>query len=58
MVTYRLLLLPLKCKNYFSFINNFSYKMYRFLFRICPTPIVDMLTVRFCAMPTYQNVKG
>ncbi|XP_054733328.1 short-chain dehydrogenase/reductase family 9C member 7 [Anastrepha obliqua] len=32
------------------------YKLYRFLFRICPTPIVDLLTVPFCAMPTYQQV--
>ncbi|XP_011212654.2 retinol dehydrogenase 7 [Bactrocera dorsalis] len=32
------------------------YKIYRFLFRFCPTPIVDLLTVRFCALPTYQNV--
>ncbi|XP_017475092.1 PREDICTED: D-beta-hydroxybutyrate dehydrogenase, mitochondrial [Rhagoletis zephyria] len=32
------------------------YKLYRFLFYICPTPIVDRLTVKFCAMPTYQQV--
>ncbi|XP_037952996.1 D-beta-hydroxybutyrate dehydrogenase, mitochondrial-like [Teleopsis dalmanni] len=30
------------------------YKLYRVLFRICPTPIVDWLTVNFCAMPTYE----
>ncbi|XP_011185949.1 D-beta-hydroxybutyrate dehydrogenase, mitochondrial [Zeugodacus cucurbitae] len=33
------------------------YTMYRVLFHICPTPIVDLLTVRFCAMPTYKHVK-
>ncbi|CAD6994437.1 unnamed protein product [Ceratitis capitata] len=32
------------------------YKVYRFLFCICPASIVDLLTVRFCAMPTYQQV--
>ncbi|XP_075148754.1 SDR family oxidoreductase shroud [Haematobia irritans] len=33
------------------------YKLYRLLFRICPTPLVDWLCVKFCAMPTYQQVQ-
>ncbi|KAI8130456.1 Transcription factor kayak [Lucilia cuprina] len=33
------------------------YKMYRFLFAICPTPVVDWLCIKFCAMPTYQQVE-
>ncbi|XP_013119309.1 D-beta-hydroxybutyrate dehydrogenase, mitochondrial [Stomoxys calcitrans] len=33
------------------------YKFYRFLFRVCPTPLVDWLCVKFCAMPTYRQVQ-
>ncbi|XP_067618793.1 D-beta-hydroxybutyrate dehydrogenase, mitochondrial [Eurosta solidaginis] len=32
------------------------YKFYWILFRICPAPIVDLLTVKFCAMPTYDQI--
>ncbi|XP_017005238.2 D-beta-hydroxybutyrate dehydrogenase, mitochondrial [Drosophila takahashii] len=31
------------------------YRLYRWLFSICPTPLVDWLTLRFCAMPTYES---
>lgn len=31
------------------------YKIYRLLFSICPTPIVDWLTVKFCGMPSYRS---
>lgn len=33
------------------------YRLYRWLFGICPTPLVDWLAVRFCAMPTYESTK-
>ncbi|XP_017020695.1 D-beta-hydroxybutyrate dehydrogenase, mitochondrial [Drosophila kikkawai] len=33
------------------------YRLYRWLFAICPTPLVDWLTLRFCAMPTYESTK-
>ncbi|XP_017100037.2 retinol dehydrogenase 7 [Drosophila bipectinata] len=33
------------------------YRLYRWLFGICPTPLVDWLTVRFCAMPTFESAK-
>ncbi|XP_055906244.1 D-beta-hydroxybutyrate dehydrogenase, mitochondrial [Eupeodes corollae] len=33
------------------------YKIYRYLFSICPTPIVDWLTLRFCSMPSYKGQK-
>ncbi|XP_030371125.1 D-beta-hydroxybutyrate dehydrogenase, mitochondrial [Scaptodrosophila lebanonensis] len=32
------------------------YKIYRWLFRLCPTPLVDWLAVQFCAMPSYRSV--
>ncbi|KAH8306142.1 hypothetical protein KR018_002478 [Drosophila ironensis] len=31
------------------------YRLYRWLFGVCPTPLVDWLTMRFCAMPTYES---
>ncbi|EDW23810.1 GL23722 [Drosophila persimilis] len=31
------------------------YRVYRWLFWLCPTPLVDWLTLRFCAMPTYET---
>ncbi|KAH8384045.1 hypothetical protein KR009_011828 [Drosophila setifemur] len=33
------------------------YRIYRWLFGICPTPLVDWLTVRFCSLPTYELTK-
>ncbi|XP_005179952.1 D-beta-hydroxybutyrate dehydrogenase, mitochondrial [Musca domestica] len=33
------------------------YRWYRYLFRICPAPFVDWLCIKFCAMPTYQQVQ-
>ncbi|XP_017041859.1 D-beta-hydroxybutyrate dehydrogenase, mitochondrial [Drosophila ficusphila] len=33
------------------------YCLYRWLFAICPTPLVDWLTLRFCAMPTFESTK-
>lgn len=33
------------------------YKIYRLLFSICPTPIVDWLTEKFCSMPSYKGNK-
>ncbi|KAM8705345.1 hypothetical protein ACLKA7_009760 [Drosophila subpalustris] len=34
------------------------YKIYRWLFGICPAPLSDWLAVRFCAMPSYESTKG
>lgn len=33
------------------------YKIYRYLFTIFPTPLVDWLCVKFCALPTYEQVQ-
>ncbi|XP_060647850.1 D-beta-hydroxybutyrate dehydrogenase, mitochondrial [Drosophila nasuta] len=33
------------------------YRIYRWLFGICPTPLTDWLVVRFCAMPTYESTR-
>lgn len=34
------------------------YKIYRWLFGICPTPLADWLAVKFCAMPTYESSRN
>ncbi|ALC48046.1 sro [Drosophila busckii] len=34
------------------------YKLYRWLFGFCPTPIADWLAIRFCAMPSYASALG
>lgn len=34
------------------------YKIYRWLFAICPRPLTDWLAVRFCAMPTYESSRN
>lgn len=34
------------------------YKIYRWLFGICPTPLADWLAVKFCAMPTYETTRN
>lgn len=31
------------------------YRIYRWLFGICPAPLADWLAVKFCAMPTYES---
>lgn len=33
------------------------YKIYRWLFGICPAPLTDWLAVKFCAMPSYESTK-
>ncbi|KAH8359455.1 hypothetical protein KR093_006807 [Drosophila rubida] len=33
------------------------YRLYRWLFGICPAPLKDWLAVEFCAMPTYESTK-
>ncbi|XP_068156911.1 D-beta-hydroxybutyrate dehydrogenase, mitochondrial [Drosophila tropicalis] len=33
------------------------YRIYRYLFWISPTPLVDWLTIRFCGMPTFEDIK-
>lgn len=34
------------------------YKIYRWMFGICPTPLSDWLAVKFCAMPTYESSRN
>ncbi|KAL5285364.1 hypothetical protein ACFFRR_007218 [Megaselia abdita] len=40
------------------YINEpLRYKIYRILFNICPTYIVDWLTIKFVSMPDYKYIK-